>query len=376
MIPFLPLQQLNARHAGELADAARRVIDSGWYILGREVKAFEEEFAAWNNSHHCVGVANGLDALTLVLRAWKEAGQWSDGDEVIVPANTYIASILAITENRLKPVLVEPDAWFNLDPARLDDAVTARTRTVLAVHLYGQVADMNPIVAFCRKNGLKLLEDCAQAHGASLNGRKCGTFGDAAGFSFYPGKNLGALGDGGAITTDDPKLAEILRALRNYGSHQKYHNDIQGPNSRLDELQAALLRVKLPHLDADNAARRQVAQAYQAGIRHPLITLPAVRAEATSHVHHLFVIRTPRRDALQEHLDAQGVQTMVHYPIPPHRQACYANLLGSLTFPETEATHREALSLPVWPGMTQAQIQTVIKAVNNWQMDLTLPPCA
>lgn len=366
MIPFLPLQALNARHAGALTAAAQRVIDSGWYILGPEVKAFEEEFATWNGNRYCIGVANGLDALTLVLRAWKETNGWMDGDEVIVPANTYIASILAITENRLKPVLVEPDAYFNLDPSSLETARTMRTRSVLAVHLYGQVADMSAIADFCQKNGLKLLEDCAQAHGASLNGRKCGTFGDAAGFSFYPGKNLGALGDAGCITTNDTALAATLRALRNYGSHQKYLNDCQGPNSRLDELQAALLRVKLPHLDDDNAARRQVARAYRGGIRHPKVLLPSVYADAASHAWHLFVIRSPKRDALQKHLEAQGVQTMIHYPIPPHRQACYARLLGGLSLPKTEAIHGEVLSLPVWPGMSQAQVDEVIEAVNGW----------
>lgn len=365
-IPFLPLQQLNARHTDELNAATRRVIDSGWYILGPEVKAFEEEFAAWNGNRHCIGVANGLDALTLTLRAWKEAGQWADGDEVIVPANTYIASVLAITENRLKPVLVEPDACFNLDPARLNAALTTRTKAVLAVHLYGQVADMPPITAFCRRHGLKLLEDCAQAHGASLDGKHCGTFGDAAGFSFYPGKNLGALGDAGAITTDDTQLADTLRALRNYGSHQKYLNDFQGPNSRLDELQAALLRVKLPHLDADNAARQQVAQAYLAGIHHPQVALPRTCAEDASHVYHLFVIRTSKREALQKHLENCGVQTAIHYPVPPHKQACYAELLGNLRLPETEAIHNEVLSLPVWPGMTTAQAEAVISAMNKW----------
>lgn len=365
-IPFLPLPQLNARHGEALFAAAKRVIDSGRYIMGPELKAFESEFAAWNGSRHCIGVANGLDALTLTLRAWKETLGWADGDEVIVPANTYIASVLAITENRLKPVPVEPDAFFNLDPARLDGAHSVRTRAVLAVHLYGQAAAMPAISAFCRQHGLKLLEDCAQSHGASLNGRQCGTFGDAAGFSFYPGKNLGALGDGGAITTDDGRLADALRALRNYGSHQKYHNDVQGPNSRLDELQAALLRVKLPHLHAGNAARRQVAQTYLAGIRHPGVALPRLRAECDSHVHHLFVVRTGHRDSLQKHLEAAGVQTMIHYPIPPHRQACYAALLGGLSFPETEAIHREVLSLPLWPGMTDSQVGRVVDAVNTW----------
>lgn len=366
MIPFLPLQQITARHADELAAAAKRVIDFGWFILGPELQAFEEEFAAWNGNRHAIGVANGLDALSLVLRAWKEALGWRDGDEVIVPANTYIASVLAITENRLTPVLVEPDAFFNLDPARLESARTARTRAVLAVHLYGQLADILPIRGFCRTHGLKLLEDSAQAHGATLGGKQAGTFGDAAGFSFYPGKNLGALGDGGIITTDDDTLAEMLRALRNYGSHRKYHNDFQGLNSRLDEMQAAFLRVKLPHLRADNAARRQVAESYLAEIRNPCIALPQVRADAESHVWHLFVIRTQDRDGLQKHLEAAGIQTMIHYPVPPHRQACYHTLLGHLALPGTEAIHEEVLSLPLWPGMEDVQTRAVIDAVNAW----------
>jgi len=364
-VPFLDLKTINARYAGELADAAKRVIDSGWYIHGEEHAAFEREFAAWNGSKHALGVANGLDALTLVLRAWKELGVLSEGDEVIVPANTYIASILAITENRLVPKLVEPDpATFNLDPAALEAAITPRTKAILVVHLYGRFAPLPEIMAFARARGLKVLEDCAQSHGAASGGRKCGVWGDAAGFSFYPGKNFGALGDAGAVTTSDDTLAEVLKALRNYGSEKKYHNLYQGPNSRLDEMQAALLRVKLRYLDGENERRKEVAARYREGIRHAGLVLPEA-PPAEAHVWHLFVVRSERRDELQEHLAGCGVQTMVHYPIPPYQQEAYASL-AHLSLPVTDAIHREVLSLPISPVMTDAQVDEVIAAVNRW----------
>lgn len=365
-IPFLDLQAINARHAAELKAAAARVVDRGWYVLGEEVKAFESEFAAWVGSPHCVGTSDGLSALVLALRGWKELGLLRDGDAVAVPANTYIASILAITENRLRPVLVEPDEdTLNLGATKLAAALTPEVKAVLAVHLYGQLADMPAIAKLCRERGLLLLEDAAQAHGAAVDGVKAGAWGDAAGFSFYPGKNLGALGDAGALTCKDSKLAEMVRALRNYGSHEKYQNLVQGPNDRLDELQAAFLRVKLPHLDADNARRRAIAARYRAEIRNPAVRLPSVRAGEGSHVWHLFVIRVAERDAVQQHLAAQGVQTMIHYPIPPHRQSAYARELGHLSLPLTEAIHREVLSLPISPVMTDAQVAGVIKAVNS-----------
>lgn len=376
-VPFLDLRAINAQYADELAAAARRVIDSGWYIHGEEHAAFEREFAAWNGSKHCLGIANGLDALTLVLRAWKEMGVLAEGDEVIVPANTYIASVLAVTENRLRPVFVEPAAGtYNLDAAGIRRAITPRTRAVLVVHLYGRIAPMPEIMALARERGLKVLEDCAQSHGASLDGRKCGTWGDAAGFSFYPGKNLGALGDAGATTTDDDALADCLKALRNYGSHKKYHNLYQGPNSRLDEMQAALLRVKLKHLDAETERRRDIAEAYLKGISNPAITLPQTADSLISglsspvfareaHVWHLFVVRCARRDAFQAHLTANGIGTVIHYPIPPHQQACYAEFNG-LSLPETEAIHREVISLPISPVMTDAQVREVIDAVNRF----------
>jgi dTDP-4-amino-4,6-dideoxygalactose transaminase len=359
MIPFLDLKSINAQYAGELTEAAKRVIDNGWYIHGEEHAAFEREFAHWNGNKHCLGVANGLDALTLTLRAWKELGVVSDGDEVLVPANTYIASVLAITENRLVPVLVEPDPkTCNLDPDKLLEALTERTKVILPVHLYGRIAPMPEIMSFARSHGLKVLEDCAQAHGASIKGRKTGAWGDAAGFSFYPGKNLGALGDGGAVTTDDDTLAETITALRNYGSQRKYENLYQGPNSRLDEIQAAFLRVKLRHLNRENERRRDIALAYLEGISRPDILLPdPPRRE--EHVWHLFVIRSGQRDALQKKLLEHGIQTQIHYPIPPHRQQAYPSL-HHYSLPVTEAIHREVLSLPISPMMTDEQVRGVI----------------
>ena len=364
-IPFLDLKAINARHAAELKAAAARVVDSGWYVLGAEVKAFEDEYAAWVGSPHCVGTSDGLSALILAFRGWKELGLLKDGDAVAVPANTYIASILAITENRLRPVLVEPDeATFNLDAAKLAAALTPDVKAVLAVHLYGQLADMPAIAQLCRERGLLLLEDAAQSHGAQVEGVKAGAWGDAAAFSFYPGKNLGALGDAGALTCQDSKLAEMVRSLRNYGSHVKYQNLVQGPNDRLDELQAALLRVKLPHLDADNARRREIAARYRREITNPAVRLPSVRAGEDSHVWHLFVVRVADRAAFQQRLLDRGVHTAIHYPIAPHHQQAYAKELSHLRLPLTEAMHREVVSLPVSPVMSDEQVAAVIAAVN------------
>ena len=366
IVPFLDLKAINSRHAAELKAAATRVIDSGWYVLGDEVKVFEAEFAAWVGSPHCVGTSDGLSALILALRGWKELGLLKEGDGVAVPANTYIASILAITENRLRPVLVEPDeATFNLGAVKLAAALTPNVKAVLAVHLYGQLAEMPAITKLCRERGLLLLEDAAQAHGAQIDGIKAGAWGDAAAFSFYPTKNLGALGDAGALTCKDAKLAEMVRALRNYGSKEKYKNIVQGPNDRLDELQAAFLRVKLPYLDADNARRRAIAWRYLTEIKNPAVRLPAPPPAPAAHVWHLFVVRVPDREAFQTQLAAAGVQTQVHYPIPPHRQAAYAKELGHLNFPLTEAIHREAVSLPISPVMTDEQVAYVIKVVNE-----------
>lgn len=372
MIPFLDLKAINAQYREELIKAATRVIDSGWYIQGKEVKAFEQEFANYCGTKHCIGVANGLDALTLTLRAWKELGKLQEGDEVIVPANTYIASILAITENRLVPVLVEPDeTTYNLCPLKAEAAITDKTRAIMPVHLYGQLADMPALLDIAEQHKLLVLEDAAQAHGASINGRKAGNWGHAAGFSFYPGKNLGALGDAGAITTNDDELASTLRALGNYGSHKKYENRYQGVNSRLDEIQAAMLRIKLRHLDKEIAARRQVAHAYINGIKNDALILPLTPDTSpliyTNHVWHLFVIRTAQRDALQQHLAAAGVQTLIHYPIPPHQQQAYRNW-PKQTFPLAEQIHSEVLSLPISPILDEENINQVVEACNAWKV--------
>ena len=371
MIPFLDLKAINAQYREELINAATRVIDSGWYIHGAELKAFESEFAAYCGTKHCIGVANGLDALTLTLRAWKELGKLKEGDEVIVPANTYIASILAITENRLKPILVEPDEHsYNLCPNKTAAAITSNTKAILAVHLYGQLAPMPELMAVANEHGLLVLEDSAQAHGAAINGKKAGNWGHASGFSFYPGKNLGALGDAGAVTTNDDELATIIRALGNYGSHKKYENLYQGVNSRLDEMQAALLRVKLKNLDTETQRRQQIAEMYIQGIQNDAILLPL-----TSHaspltredcVWHLFVIRTSNREKLQTFLIEHGIQTLIHYPIAPHHQQAYKDWANQ-SYPITEAIHNEVLSLPISPVMTDEQVQKVIEVVNNFK---------
>lgn len=365
-IPFLNLKDINARHADELKAAAARVIDSGWYILGREVAAFEQEFADYCGVRHAVGVGNGLDALSLILRGYKALGALHDGDEVIVPANTFIASFLAITESGLVPVPVEPDpASFNIDPTRVAAAIGPRARAIMAVHLYGQLADMAALAELAERHQLLLIEDAAQAHGATSDGRKAGAFGHAAGFSFFPAKNLGALGDGGAVVTNDSLLAARVTALRNYGSEVKYQHLYQGINSRLDELQAALLRVKLKYLDEDTVKRRHVARRYREGISHPLIRLPAVTDEAR-HVWHLFVVRCAQREALQRHLQAHGVHSQVHYPTPPHRQTAYPALRG-LCLPLTEQLHDEVLSLPIGPTLRDEDVQQVIAACQTFK---------
>jgi dTDP-4-amino-4,6-dideoxygalactose transaminase len=365
-IPFLSLKDINARHADELKAAAARVIDSGWYILGQEVTTFEQAFAEYCGVRHAIGVGNGLDALSLILRGYKELGALHDGDEVIVPANTFIASFLAITESGLVPVPVEPDpVSFNIDPAKVASAIGSRTRAIMAVHLYGQLADMAALAELAERHSLLLIEDAAQAHGASSEERKAGAFGHAAGFSFFPAKNLGALGDGGAVVTNDSLLAARVTALRNYGSEEKYQHLYQGINSRLDELQAALLRVKLKYLDEDTAKRRDVARRYREGIRHPSIRLP-VTADEASHVWHLFVVRCAQREALQRHLQGHGVHSQVHYPTPPHRQAAYPSL-RELRLPLTEQLHDEVLSLPIGPTLRDEDVQRVIDACNAFE---------
>ena len=354
-------------HSEELLEACKRVIESGWYISGNELNKFEKEFSSYCGVKHCIGVANGLDALTLTLRAWKEMGRLKDGDEVLVPANTYIASILSITENKLVPILVEPDEkTYNINPNLLQSKLSAKTKAILPVHLYGQLADMPTIMEFGRSNDLLVLEDSAQSHGASFKNVKSGNWGDASGFSFYPGKNLGALGDGGAITTNDDQLAEVLYSLRNYGSKFKYKNDFLGVNSRLDEIQAAILSVKLKYLDLETSFRRGIAKRYLSEINNSDFTLPLCEVD-DSHVWHLFVVRTTNREKLQSHLTNHGIQTLIHYPIPPHKQVAYKEL-NHFSLPLTEKIHQEILSIPMGPYMTSSEVDTVISAMNSFRL--------
>jgi dTDP-4-amino-4,6-dideoxygalactose transaminase len=368
VVPFLDLKAINNQYQEELKLACARVIDSGWYIMGEELTKFEQEFANYNGTKHVIGVANGLDALILVLRAWKELGKLKDGDEVIVPANTYIASILAITENGLIPVLVEPDAvTFNLCPSNVKKAITAKTKAILPVHLYGLISPMTELKVIANEHNLLVLEDCAQSHGASIEGNKCGSLGHASAFSFYPGKNLGALGDAGAVATDDAELAQTLKALRNYGSHKKYENLYQGVNSRLDEIQAAMLRVKLRFLDIETQARRNVATAYLQGVKNDNIQLPQWKNNE-EHVFHLFVIKTTNREHLHAYLSSLGIQSLIHYPIPPHQQRAY-KAWNKRSYPVTELIHQQVLSLPISPVMTDTQIQQVITACNGYLVD-------
>nr|WP_243887848.1 DegT/DnrJ/EryC1/StrS family aminotransferase [Shewanella algae] len=359
----MDLKEINKQYQSELKDACEKVIDSGWYIMGDELFQFEAEFASYCKTKYSIGVANGLDALILIIRAWKELGKLKSGDEVIVQANTYIASVLAITENDLVPVLVEPNPeTYNLDPHIVREAITEKTKLILPVHLYGQLSPMPEIMAIAKEYGLLVLEDCAQSHSAEINGKRAGSWGDAAGFSFYPGKNLGALGDAGAITTNDSELASTLNALRNYGSHKKYENFYQGVNSRLDEIQAAMLRVKLKYLPKETNRRQEIAKQYLGGITNPHVILPVV-AEELAHVWHLFVVRCSERKKLQQHLSAHGIQTLIHYPIPPHKQAAYS-YWNEKSLPLTEKIHSEVLSLPIDPTMNQQAIDKVITALN------------
>ena len=401
MIKFLDLQKINAQYVDEIKEATNRVIDFGWYLLGNEVKTFETNYAKYIGTKHCIGVANGLDALRLILKAYIEMGLMSEGDEVIVPANTYIASMLAISDNRLKPVLVEPNIdTYQMDDSLIEQAITPRTKAIMIVHLYGQNAYSEKIGELCKKHNLKLMEDNAQAVGAKFtptvpqpskegtrvdkssspelsqkesslstinyqpSTKRTGSLGDAAGHSFYPGKNLGCLGDGGAVTTDDDELAKVVRSLANYGSGEKYVFDYQGLNSRLDEIQAALLDVKLKYLDADNEKRREIGQYYIDNISHADITLPQM-PDWNAHVMHIFPVRTSRRDELQQYLADNGVQTLIHYPIPPHKQDAYKEW-NDLSFPITEKIHREVLSLPLSPVMSKEEVEKVVFAVNSF----------
>lgn len=360
---FLDLKEINNRYRLELENAFKRVFDSGWYILGNEVELFEREFADYCGTNFCIGVANGLDALVLILRAYKELGRLAKGDEVIVPANTYIATILAITENGLVPVLVEPDInTYNIDPKKIEERITSKTKAIMPVHLYGCLAEMQCVMEIAEKHSLLIIEDAAQAHGALSNGKRAGSFGNASGFSFYPGKNLGALGDGGAIVTSDEELADCIKAIRNYGSHKKYENLFKGINSRLDELQAALLRVKLSFLDEENENRRKIAEFYLANIKNKKITLPFV-ANRENHVWHLFVIRSEKRGELQTFLTENGIQTMIHYPIPPHKQEAYKEW-NAMYLPLTETIHSEVLSLPISPVLKNDEAKKVVDLIN------------
>jgi dTDP-4-amino-4,6-dideoxygalactose transaminase len=407
MIKFLDIQKITESFEPELSQAILRVVRRGWFILGEEVAAFEHEYATYIGSKHCIGVANGLDALRLILKAYIEMGVMKEGDEVIVPANTYIATILAITDNHLKPVLVEPDInTYNIDISLIEEHVTPRTRAIMIVHLYGQACWSEQLKVIAHKYDLKIIEDNAQAAGAGwgmltnevrksrsaeeqgemakeLPAKRTGSLGDAAGHSFYPGKNLGALGDGGAVTTDDDELAAVIRTMANYGSSQKYVNDYKGLNSRLDEIQAAVMRVKLPRLDADNARRHEIAGYYINNITNPDIILPYKRQPAAGNLHHqpdfllspltfnldhvwhLFVIRHPERDRLQQYLADKGIQTLIHYPIPPHKQKAYKEW-NKLSFPVTEKIHSDVLSLPMSQVMSDEEVQIITEKLNKF----------
>lgn len=366
MIKFLDLQKINQRYADELKQAASEVIDSGWYLLGERVKTFENELKNYCGTKNAIATANGLDALRLILRGYMEMGQMKEGDEVIVPSNTYIASILAISDNSLKPVLVEPNIdTYNLDISKIEAAITPKTKAIMVVHLYGRVCWSEQLEEIAKKQNLKIIEDNAQAIGAEWKGIKTGNLGDAAGFSFYPGKNLGALGDSGAVTTNDDELADTIRALANYGSHKKYENKYKGLNSRMDEIQAAFLSVKLKYIDAENQQRREVAKKYLGGITNKNIVLPEFSEDEKEHVWHLFVVRTEEREKLQEYLNENQIQTLIHYPVPPHRQEAYEEWINQ-NFQISEKIHREVLSLPMWPEMVDEEINKIIKVMKSY----------
>jgi len=363
MIPFLDLKAINAQYKKEMLEACEKVIDSGWYIQGSEHKEFEKEFASYCGTKYCIGVGNGLDALILIFRAYKEIGIMSDGDEVIVPANTYIASILAISQNNLVPVLVEPDInTYLINPDKIEEKITTKTKAIMVVHLYGQTCQMDEINKIAKKYNLKVIEDSAQAHGAYYQDKRAGNLGDASGFSFYPGKNLGALGDGGAVTTNDKELANTIKALGNYGSHKKYENLYAGVNSRLDEIQAAMLRVKLRYLDKEIAKRKEIADYYLQNIKNENIILSAI---TTDSVWHLFVIRTKKREELQKYLLDNGIQTLIHYPIPPHKQEAYKEW-NRESYPISEQIHDEVLSLPISGVQGMEDTKTVVKVINDF----------
>ncbi|OCA69648.1 aminotransferase [Chryseobacterium artocarpi] len=366
MIKFLDLQKINLLHQEEIEAKLSQVFRSGWYLMGQELSTFQENLSQYIGAQYAIGVANGLDALRLILRAYIELGIMSPGDEIIVPSNTYIASILAVSDNGLVPVLVEPDINnYNIDISKIKEKISSKTKGILIVHLYGRIVFSEELQQLAQAHNLKIIEDNAQTIGAEWNGKKSGNLADAAGFSFYPGKNLGALGDAGAVTTNDEKLAATIKALANYGSNQKYVNIYQGLNSRLDEIQAAVLDVKLKYIDSENETRRQIAKRYISEIKNPAITLPEYPENEKEHVWHVFVIRTAQRDALQKYLTENEIQTLIHYPIPPHKQQAYKEW-NEQSFPISEKIHEEILSLPISPVMTAEEIEKVIEILNKF----------
>ena len=366
MINYLNLKDITNMHLEEIQSAAKRVIDSGWYLLGNEVKSFEKEFADYCGTKYCVGTANGLDALRLILRTYIELGVMNEGDEIIVPANTYIASILAISDNRLKPVLIEPDIkTYNIDSSLIEEKITDKTKAIMIVHLYGQVAFNENIKKIADKYNLKIIEDAAQAHGAFYNDQRTGSLGDVAGFSFYPGKNLGALGDGGAVTTNNKLLVETIKTIANYGSQVKYHNDYKGLNSRLDEIQAAILRVKLKYLDDDNNSRRKIAQYYNSNINNNKLVLPITIDKPNSHVWHIFAVRLKDREIFQAYLKENEIATLIHYPIPPHKQKAYKEW-NDISLPITEKIHSEIVSLPLSQVLKENEAEYIVEIINKY----------
>ena len=362
MIKFLDLEKVNNRFRGEIDSRIKNILDKGWYLQGEENEKFSRNFAAYCGVKHALGVGNGLDALRLIIKAYG----FGAGDEIIVPANTYIATILAITDNGCTPVLVEPDInTYNINPDLIEEKITPKTKAIMVVHLYGQAVPMQKIREIAQKYNLKIIEEAAQAHGAIYQNHRVGNLGDAAAFSFYPGKNLGAMGDAGGITTNDDALYEKVKAIANYGSDRKYHHIYKGINSRMDEIQAAILDIKLPYLDKDNSRRREIAQNYRENIKNPLIILPKTYSEA-SHVWHVFAVRTNNRDKFQKYLNENGVQTIIHYPTPPHKQPAYKEW-NNISYPISEKIHQEIISLPISPVMTDNEVKELIRIVNAYE---------
>ncbi|MEI3254144.1 MAG: DegT/DnrJ/EryC1/StrS family aminotransferase [Candidatus Gastranaerophilaceae bacterium] len=362
MIKFLDLHKINERFRNEIDERITQVLDSGWYILGEQVRVFEKNFANFCGVKHCIGCANGLDALNLIIKGFG----FTDGDEIIVPANTYIASILAISQNGCKPILVEPDInTYNINPDLIEQKITDKTKAIMVVHLYGQAVEMEKIWDIAKRYNLKIIEDSAQSHGAIYKGKRAGNLGDASGFSFYPGKNLGCMGDGGCVTTSDDELAYRIRAIANYGSDYKYHHIFKGTNSRLDEIQAAVLDIKLKHLDEDNDRRREIAKFYRENIKNPNIILPQLKEEE-NHVWHIFAVRINDRDRLKKYLEGNGIETNIHYPTAPHKQECYKEW-HHLSFPVSEKIHKEILSLPISPVLTNEEVTKIVKVINDYE---------